>query len=123
MSYPSKSVLQYDKKGVYKRSFTSVSAAARRINVNKSSITKAIMRKGTSGGYYWRFKNGATHDIVIPIQRRLGVTVKIFYKDSFCCEVSSIQEAFELTSIPPSTIRYHLDKSKITNSKFTFERN
>ena len=49
-------VLQYDKQGNFIQEFDSIQAAADAVGVKHPAIRSAILRNGTSGGFYWKRK-------------------------------------------------------------------
>lgn len=52
----SKPVLQYDLQDNFIKEFESVRKAAQAVNRSSTNISSACKRKGTSGGYKWRYK-------------------------------------------------------------------
>lgn len=51
-----KPVLQYDLQGNFIKEFDSVSEAAKAVNRTTTNISSACKRKGSSGGYKWKYK-------------------------------------------------------------------
>lgn len=114
-------VLKYDSDGVYKRKYRSEYEAAKKLGIDRSSICKALKKGHKAGGYYWRYDDG-DHKIRIVIKRREGRKVSIFNAQGlYITTVDSIAQASQLTHIPESTIKAHLDRSLLKNSSFTFK--
>jgi hypothetical protein len=64
-----KSVLQFDLNGKYIKEYPSIVEASRDINVSSPSISYAVRKKGTSGGFQWRYRdNTAFEKEIVDIQ-------------------------------------------------------
>lgn len=51
-----KGVCQYNINGDFVREYISITEAAKNVNRSKSSIRQAIIKNGTSAGFFWKFK-------------------------------------------------------------------
>ena len=51
-----KGVCQYSINGDFIKEYVSITEAAKSVNSSKSSIRQAIEKKGTSAGFFWKFK-------------------------------------------------------------------
>lgn len=119
--FKAKVVLQYDCKGVFKRKFDSIYKASQKLGIDGGHICRAIRNNIAAGGFYWRYANGGTHDIVIKIKPKKGKKVDVFLKGFHISTSYTITDASRLTEIPVSVIRRHLDGLPIKGYDFTFK--
>jgi len=53
-----KPILQFDKKGLYLRDWSSITNASKDLNIQYSSISQCCSgHRGSAGGYIWKYKN------------------------------------------------------------------
>ena len=114
-------VLKYDAEGIYRKKYSSIYRAAKCTCITRSSICRAIKNNQKAGGYYWRYYTN-DYELKIVIVKKKGMAVKIFKRRNYILEALSLLEAAKVTGVPLSTIRTHLNKSKLKNSDYTFEK-
>ena len=108
---------QYDLDGHFIRSFDSI-AEAKRTNPKFSNITHAIKRKGTSGGFQWRYSNEKVGDIE-PYEAQGKKVIKIDpITSEFLAEYSSLKNAERSTGISSKQIWKSCNRQHITAGGF-----
>jgi hypothetical protein len=115
-------VWQYNKNGIYVRTFNSYSEAAKSIGTYTGNISNAIKYNIRAKGYYWRTAKGKK-ELKIPVSkyRRGGQRINIYKNGKFIYLASTYSEAVQLTGIPHSTIRNNCRGKEILNKIYSFK--
>ena len=119
-----KEVAQYTINGKFLRTFKSITEAEVALSLN--NITQAIYKKGSAGGYQWRYFEGDTSDIPTLVNvktKNLFLPIIMFDKSGkiikkFDCVKQCISEYPELSA---SQINRVLNKTIKSHKGYTFK--
>ena len=119
-----KEVAQYTINGKFLRTFKSITEAEVALSLN--NITQAIYKKGSAGGYQWRYFEGDTSDIPTLVNvktKNLFLPIIMFDKSGkiikkFDCVKQCVNEYPELSA---SQINRVLNKTIKSHKGYTFK--
>lgn len=117
-------VAQYTISGKFIRTFKSITEAE--VSLSLNSITQAIIKKGSAGGYQWRYYDGNSSDIatLINIKTKNEILPIIMYdkQDNIIKEFDSVKQCIlEYPELSASQINRVLNHTIKSHKGFKFE--